>query len=94
MRSKAKRFDFVGLLEPSPVQAMDDMVACRTEDFGDQRFCQGTRKRALKAFYYRRLFHRDEMVECSVLQELELTAAEMLGRKAVSARVLRSDMAQ
>lgn len=45
----------------------------------------------LEGFYYRRVFHGDEVIECSVLEEPELTTGNMLRQKVVRNRVTRRD---
>lgn len=54
------------------------MVAGRLVHGKAQRHRQGTKTTDLKGFYYRQVLRRDEVVECSVLKEPDLTAGEKL----------------
>lgn len=50
--------------------------------------------RSPKGFYYRRVFRTNELMDCSVLKNLELTTREMLRRRARRAKVTRYDVEQ
>lgn len=65
------------IVDPSDhlfTQAVEGMLALRTEDVRALRFCEDTRTRVLEGFCSRKLFPRIEVVECRMLKKLELTA--------------------
>lgn len=62
---------------------MAGVMPSKMEVAGAGRFPQGTKETGLERFYYRKLFCKNEVVECSVLKEQEFTAGEMLRQKAV-----------
>lgn len=70
-----------GSPKPFSKQVVDEIVASEMEDAGARRLRQGTRKMDLEGFYYRRVLSTEELVECLVPRELELTAGELLRRK-------------
>lgn len=47
-----------------------------------------------KGFFYRKVFCGDEVMKCRALKELNLTAREMLRRKAIKGRVTQTDLEQ
>lgn len=65
------------------------MVASQKKDVRAQRTPQSTRRTDLDGLGDRKVLHRDEVLECSVLKELKLTAGEIPRRKAVSDRTTR-----
>lgn len=78
-------------LEPSPGQAMNEMVVNGMEDAGTRSFCRGMRMTGADGFYYSRVFRRNETVDCFVLKGLRLAVGEVLRRKAVSDMVTGID---
>lgn len=70
------------------------MMASEVKDTGDRTFCQEKKKTYLDRFHYGRVLRGDEAVECSVLEELTLTAGDMLKQKVVSDRPRRFDKKQ
>lgn len=84
----------VGSLEPFSEQAVEDVKADEMEDVGARRICEGTMKTGLEGFYHRKLFRGDEAVQCPVLKNLELTAAETERREKVSEKISRYDLEQ
>lgn len=63
-------------LDSSSGQTVDVMVASGMEDVGACRSGHGTTMIGLQSFYYRKVFRGDEMLSCSLLKELELTATK------------------
>lgn len=76
-------------LEPLLGQAVNEMVAIMMEDIETCRFCQNTRRTGLEWFYYRRVFCRDEAVNCFLFKELELRNEKTLGWKVVGEKVIQ-----
>lgn len=94
VRNEAERCVIVGAQEPFLGQPVGEMVTSNMKDVRAIGFCQGTRKTSGKAFQYRKVFRRAEVMECSVLKKLELTTKKMLCRRAVSDRARQSDKEQ
>lgn len=68
-------------------QTVDTMVRDGTKNVGEQKFRHGRPKKFKKVLYYRRVLREDEVVECSLSKELELTNKDTVQKKAVSDRV-------
>lgn len=92
--NKAEGCVFAGSLKPLFAQAAEELVATAVEDFEAQNVCQGTGKKGLEMFHYRRVFREDQVVECSMSKELMLAAGQMLRQKAAGQRVRRFDVEQ
>lgn len=84
MGNKAEDCVIVRSAEPFSEQAVHERVASEMKNNGVRRFRPSTRNTGLNGFYYRKLFHGDEVVECYVPKKLKLTAGKMLRRKTVS----------
>lgn len=78
MRSEAKEWVVLRLLEQSSARDVNKMVPSGMEHVGARGFCPGTRKTVLEGLYYRTVFRGDELVKRSVLKELKLTVGAML----------------
>lgn len=70
------------------------MVGCEVDDVRIQRFRQDSKKMGIKRFYFKRLFHSDEVLMYLLFEELELTAREMPGWKKMIKNVTLYDAAQ
>lgn len=81
MRNEAEECILVGSLQLFSEQAEDELAARGMEDVRARRFCQDTRKRGLEKYGYRRVFPGDEVLECSVSKDAELTAGKIFRRK-------------
>lgn len=89
--NKAKQCLDVGSLGPLYRPAVNKMVASRMKDAGARRFHQGRRKTALDGSRYRNVLPGDNVARCRVLKQLEGIGGEMLRRKTISDRVMRSE---
>lgn len=92
--SKAKGYATVRSRKPLTAKDVDEMVTNEMEKVGARRFRQGSEKKGLDGFYYRKVFRGSEVVECPVLKELELETGETLRRKAEDRKVRRFDEKQ
>lgn len=59
-------------LESSRKKAVEAMVGSGIEDVRGRRFRQGREKNSAEVFYFRRVSRVDELLNFSVLKELEL----------------------
>lgn len=92
--SEAEDGEIRGSPESFPRHAVVDMVASDMDDVGARTICQGRTKTDLDGLHYRKVCRDNEAVECILLKELKLTAADMLRRKAVSDRMTQIDAEQ
>lgn len=91
VREEAEGSANSGSLERFSWHALHESVASRTKNDEVWKFCQGARRTGLERFYYRRVFCGNGLMACSVFEEPEAMAKEMLRLKAVSAKVMRHD---
>lgn len=70
------------------------MVESGMEDVGGRRLGQFQKEKSEEGFYFQKVFCGDEVVECSILKELEPKAKKMVGWEAVNKIVWRSDKTQ
>lgn len=85
--SEARRCVAVWLLQPLSIKVVEEMARSVMEDARARRFGRDTRRTGMEVRYYKRVFCEDEVVECSALETLELTAREVLRQKVVRDRV-------
>lgn len=83
-----------GSLESFLGRKVESTIECEIKSSGVRRFCSGTIKMTLKEPRYQRVLRRDEMLYCSVLKELYLTAKEVLWWRVASMKVTRYDAAE
>lgn len=67
------------------------MVACNIENAGAPGSVQSATRTGLERTDYRNVIRGGEVVKCSVLKGIELTAGEVLRGKAVSENVMQYD---
>lgn len=81
----------MGSLEPLLEQAVSETIESGIKHVEVQRSRHDTKKTGLKISHYRRSFCKNEVVDCLVLEQLELTAEEAMRKEVVSARVTRNE---
>lgn len=67
-----------GLIQPFQLKVSDEMVGKRIENVAAWRRRQSAEGASWRNFFYRKVFRGNEMMDCSLLTELELTAWETL----------------
>lgn len=83
-RSSGRETLIVGSAEPFCEQRVNDMARSARESAEPRKYRQGGKKTDLQGFYYSRVVRSNEVVNCAVLIEMNLTAREMLSHKAVN----------
>lgn len=75
-------------------KSTEEMVASKMEDIRARRFCHSTRKTGLERFFHSCVFHKNAVLECSVLKMQKMTAGGAVRWKVLSTGVTRYSAAQ
>lgn len=81
------RVRYCGITKPFSEQGVDSMVATVRADSGAGRTGQRMSNTFRESHFYRKVFRLNKVMKCFVWKELELTAGELLRRKATKGRV-------
>lgn len=79
----------VGLAESFDEHGVETMVGSARENAKSSECRPRASKTRLRGFYYRRAFPGDEVLECTVLREMSLTAREVLSHSALDTKVTK-----
>lgn len=74
-------------------QVVDENIGSEIENVKEQRLFQSKTKKTAEGFHNREVFHRDEVLKCSVLKELKLTVEKMIRSEAVREKAMSYDNA-
>lgn len=95
-----KEMVILGSARPFDGQDVKELVGCATEIAEPRECSQRERKTCPHGLYFTRVFRGDEVIECAVLKELNLTAWDVLSRRASNRKLdelgkqARSDLAE
>lgn len=78
-RKEAEGCVIVESPESSCKQTVHEVTESAMEHVGGRRFYQGRAKKSGEELYYRVVFDEEKAVNCSVLEELELTTKAVVG---------------